>query len=348
MSTPAVGMDDTKARAREYNRKMKQLYRREEKKEVEALHAKIRALETALTHARKTALLSWEDVAMAVRETAVLSVSQNRALKIQLEEYVTLVGCMRHWVASVERPLNAAAPTWRNVMLSADPTTRRLGKEWITKQMYHNAGRVLTRAGFPPSLDEEFMTLDIDFSEDDGVTCGLVRQYTTRRSLPAAVDHQVRHICSALMIDGPRPDFPTTTLELTTSTVLHRMETRLGEAVELLCGTFTESPTRSIVVVQQIDDDEAWDHNCYQRQRRVWYDMQTTAQGTTSVRMVYSMTHAFRRKQRLPLGDEARLWGVAAQAMDDPDQLCKRAREIICSYVDATRQRTPTWETLDS
>ncbi|CAK4200373.1 unnamed protein product [Aphanomyces euteiches] len=124
-------------------------YRLEKKAELTRLHNTIASLESMKRNMIAKAPLT------LLCEDRRLAQSQQRNLRKQLVKQEQLAKEMYAWVVAnvsiqTEKSLNTNTLTWRHVSLASNPTTRGLGKEWITKQMYHNTERIMLENGLPP------------------------------------------------------------------------------------------------------------------------------------------------------------------------------------------------------
>ncbi|KAF0689666.1 Aste57867_18903 [Aphanomyces stellatus] len=135
-------------------------------------------------------LLSWEDVALALREGVTSSEEANAHLRRKIDEQKHLIQLMRAWV---NRSFVLPDSTWRHVTLLADPHARKLGFDWITQHMFHNTSWVFERYEFPlPSpvrMTDEF----VDASRPDCL------QYVWRDQ--QAIDASFDDVCEIVNLD---------------------------------------------------------------------------------------------------------------------------------------------------
>ncbi|CAK4085434.1 unnamed protein product [Aphanomyces euteiches] len=302
--------DAAKAKAREYNRRMKRLYRREEKLEMEYLQNKVRSLEAALLDTKRAAVLSWKEVASALRENAMLSVTQNRALKAQVEEKQRVIDGMKAWIASLQQP------SWRNVALPFDPHVQILGKELLIKQMRHAKDNAFQNQAFPSK--DQFVSLDIVCNSDNGVQVTLAWQFCLPMQFSLAQDFLSRHVCSFLMVGGLYSgDFPSMLVEPGSSKFIRRMESPKGEVIQVLCGLI-QDPSSSTLVVQGID--VSLESSQFQHKRHAWFEMRPYGEGVSIVRMIGVTSHGYYPDRCLTMQEEAQSWGYDLRD-DSPDGL---------------------------
>ncbi|CAK4186931.1 unnamed protein product [Aphanomyces euteiches] len=286
--------DAAKAKAREYNRRMKRLYRREEKLEMEYLQNKVRSLEAALLDTKRAAVLSWKEVASALRENAMLSVTQNRALKAQVEEKQRVIDGMKAWIASLQI----------------------LGKELLIKQMRHAKDNAFQNQAFPSK--DQFVSLDIVCNSDNGVQVTLAWQFCLPMQFSLAQDFLSRHVCSFLMVGGLYSgDFPSMLVEPGSSKFIRRMESPKGEVIQVLCGLI-QDPSSSTLVVQGID--VSLESSQFQHKRHAWFEMRPYGEGVSIVRMIGVTSHGYYPDRCLTMQEEAQSWGYDLRD-DSPDGL---------------------------
>ncbi|RHY94488.1 hypothetical protein DYB37_002764 [Aphanomyces astaci] len=110
--------------------------------------------------------LSWHSIAKVFKSEAHQVLTDRQSLITQTQEFESLRQAMQHFVMMNIQPPMSRSNTWQNATLLADPSARILGKEWLTKQMYHNILEAFSL--FPVvSYDDELVQFDLE--EDDGV-----------------------------------------------------------------------------------------------------------------------------------------------------------------------------------
>ncbi|KAF0719750.1 Aste57867_822 [Aphanomyces stellatus] len=324
---------EKKLQQRAYIRQFMRTYRGKEKRELEGLKQQVLSLEAELarlvrdrkatepsedaaTDEASTMALKWKDVALALRDERAAIKSDHSLLHADTNAYHHLVQRMQQWVASyrtIPVALSGTLPSWRNTTLFADERARRLGKAWITQHLYHNAAAVFERHAFPPlASPEEYHDFNIEFAEEGDIAFEYVhsRQFEEHLSYDVVCALYREHMCSMMLADGFGPVETKTEKEVMAETTLHRMETKLAEQINLLCGVFHESSDKCVIVAQQIHDDEAFDHGQSQRHRIWMAEIHRLPNGGTKRRFVHRLSQAFTADGKIvPLNDEAKMWG---------------------------------------
>ncbi|KAF0700837.1 Aste57867_8636 [Aphanomyces stellatus] len=274
-------------------------------------------------------MLPWKEIAGVLKEERHLATSQWKALKTQVTEYESLALEMRKWVianCAIETPLNSRTSTWRECSLLANPRSRQLGKEWILKQMYHNADRVFMEHGFPAidspnELDGEF---SMEFT-DAGFHTVYRGQVEQNKSLEAAVAHTFATMHTLrLVIPGYSDSMPMLLNETegTTRHYVFAVPPPVNEFVNVLAGEF-RTEKRCLVVVQQIQDDEMYDAGTYrQRNRTLWVDIHALSSGRSKIRVAAFCSHGSTKAAGMvPMEEDARVYGIDLSGC--PDHLKK-------------------------
>ncbi|KAF0700857.1 Aste57867_8656 [Aphanomyces stellatus] len=316
---------------RGYIRKMMRQYREKEKLELAFLQTQKAELEQEMKQLLKSraagtplpvrraassgSILSWKEVAIALEDARSLSTKDHANMMLEAEEAEELVRDMTKWVAMHRCIPSMPSPSrtsWRDVSLFTNPRSRALGKDWISQQMYCNATDMFRAHGFPAlethvPFQEAFVTF-----EDDVATYVRRSQFVTDPRLPIDLLLSMfqNYLCDVMRLGG---DGCNTIRERSGMTTLHQMVTHRDEAINLLCGRFSD-PSRGMVVVQQIQDDEAWVHDHIQRNRVIWFEINRTTDG----RLVSRMLHVISGKAVM-WGQEAAEWGMdlSMYATDD-------------------------------
>ncbi len=88
--------------------------------------------------------------------------------------------------------------------LLASPESRKLGKEWITKQMYHNKDRVYQHFGFQPMHQSNDFVFDVQakFGET-GYNLEYLKQMYCPSSLEEFVEFYRHTVQSAVIYYDP-------------------------------------------------------------------------------------------------------------------------------------------------
>ncbi|ETV68383.1 hypothetical protein H257_15699 [Aphanomyces astaci] len=337
----ACEKSDQKTRRRAYFKTMRQMYRNEEKQEREYLLRKIRELEIDIAPLKKHAtggnltksILPWKDVAMGMDEGVKIASSQLKVLKTQVDAYAEQVWAMKKWVVTnsvLKSALDSRVPTWRDVTLLAHPTSRRLGKEWITLQMYHNTDRIFQQYGFPAIDSHETIDWDTESVTVDG---GDYTVYRRQAKMTESLEDAIAYIDSTLLsVQSTYVQQHATSaqavVEIEGNTKQFAIVTPRQEYVNLLCGEFC-TPNRCVFVLQQILDDEACSHRAYrQRNRMFWHDVQDLPNGNTVVRSVAIHTLCYTKEGSIAIDDDAQVLQVNING---------------CPYMNARKPQFPSW-----
>ncbi|KAF0720380.1 Aste57867_356 [Aphanomyces stellatus] len=298
----------------EKERKRHCLYRLEKKSEAAQLKLTQKELEAKLeqlleaSKLRQPHILSWRDAAKALKDARDGAHVRNRELRARIHMYERLVRDLSAWVQAtdgVTRSLNPLCPTWRDVTLLANPESRKLGKEWITMQMFHNTDRVFQQHGFP-SWDcddvDVYRDLDISFPESGGCLYTSRRHFVSTQSLEQSCD-AVRQDCLAmLLVHVNRVE--TSLREADANTQLHTVHTTNDEFLNILCGEFA-TPDRCTFVLRQIQRDDTQEGRFRQRNRMLWFDYFRLPNGCTKKRSLAIVSNCFVRAGEFSLDDEA-------------------------------------------
>ncbi|KAH9131660.1 hypothetical protein AeRB84_021710 [Aphanomyces euteiches] len=261
--------------------------------QLEKLHTQL----IKISQAKLQGKLPWREVATALQEERQLSETQNKALRAQVKEHRKHVHDMYKWVLGtlvIQTGPNATTPTWRNVSLHANPASRKVGKQWITKFMYHNADRMFHEYGFPSIASGEILPCELDFpyKEDAGFTT--VYRHQVDGNIPfeyMTTGFSVEWIIQSFM---PQP-----------------VATILNEADEESMQCAVLSHDGEYVNLLSVHDDEtckATDDN-YQRNRLFWIDIHRLPGGRTRNRTLFFTSAIFTKDGYVSLDEDARDWG---------------------------------------
>ncbi|KAF0730273.1 hypothetical protein Ae201684_012274 [Aphanomyces euteiches] len=152
--TPAKLSDDEKLRRRLYFRDKQREHRNRLRHDIVAAKAEFEDL-TALATPLKAkhrplvdadGILSWCVVAGVFREELYSSTSEHQSLLKETRARETLLKAMQRFV-SLNLHLEPEGPVrhWHPATLLEHPQARKLGKEWLTQQLYHNKDTNLAR-----------------------------------------------------------------------------------------------------------------------------------------------------------------------------------------------------------
>ncbi|KAF0720382.1 Aste57867_358 [Aphanomyces stellatus] len=311
--------DDRKEK-QERERKRHCLYRLEKKSEAAHLKQTQIELEDKLeqlleaSKLRQPHILSWRDAAKALKDARDGAHVRNRGLRARIHMYDRLVSDLSMWVQAtdgVSRSLNPLCPTWRDVTLLANPESRKLGKEWITMQMFHNTDRVFQQHGFPSWQCDDvdvYRDLDISFPETGGCLYTCRRHFVSKQSLEQSCDAVRQNCLSTLLVQVNRAE---TLREADANTQLHTVHTTSDEFLNILCGEFA-TPDRCTFVLRQIHRDDTQEGRFRQRNRMLWsvmFDYFRLPNGCTKKRVLAIVSNCLVRDGEFNLDDEARLAG---------------------------------------
>ncbi|KAG9400792.1 hypothetical protein AC1031_010231 [Aphanomyces cochlioides] len=244
-------------------------YRLEKKAELSRLHETIASLESMKRNmmAKAPRTLLWEDVATALAEDRRLAQCQQRNLRKQLVKQGQLAKEMYAWVVA-NKSLNTNTLTWRHVSLASNPTTRGLGKEWITKQMYHNTERFMLENGLPPFESDYWFdcprSAHFQFDDDDGHYTLVATHYGKRRG---EMKKYIDAMHSILLFELGVVEYTQIMYQAHENT--YQYVSSNEEHVNLLVGIFLAAD-QCVAVVQHIHDDEMNPSTRRYRNRSAW------------------------------------------------------------------------------
>ncbi|CAK4070594.1 unnamed protein product [Aphanomyces euteiches] len=313
---------------------------------VVGLEAQLKKLQTpsskSQTQDTPKSLLSWAIVAETLADEKNAVVAENSSLKHDIAKYKSFGEGMQKWVAAqhtavrskrgknLPRQINMdlmhlwaqlsaenvprrirALPSWHNTTLFAEPSLRKMGKQWITQQMFHNTERMYQTFSFPPFESDTpcfYINFEYDDVKYDAVLC---RQYGDSRDFDVVCDLYRYRLCDELAVEGPARTLINTIKEQDDLTTLHQMTTRDGEWINLVCSEYREDG-RSFFVVQQIIDDELLVHdNSRLRNRMSWIDVRRMPDGSTKKRLICFQSQSFTKADgAVPLEEEVAMWGL--------------------------------------
>ncbi|KAF0698447.1 Aste57867_10932 [Aphanomyces stellatus] len=314
-------------------------YRQMKKEELLTLDATIEHLavlkkqlrEKSQRRGPKDLLLPWREVARALKDLRRLGDCEHEELQRKLAASQSLMHEMYQWVAAqyavIQDAPDARRPTWRSTSLPRGEASRRLGKEWILNQLYHNTDALFQQYGFPAldSPERLYMDFHFNFSDTQGYS------YVTRHFLQIheSMEGFLARYRRTLLTDqcAIRDLFPAThpmlIEEEDDQTHQLALITPRGEYVNLLCGTF-RSENRVTFLGRQIQDDERCCSNHRQRNRIFIAELHQMPNGTVMGRGLWIQTQGFTPDgSPLSLDDDAIEFDVDLRGC--PDHL-KQAR----------------------
>ncbi|ETV97648.1 hypothetical protein H310_09539 [Aphanomyces invadans] len=328
---------DKKLRRRRYKRDRMREYSKARLDEKQRLVDQCASLEGEVVSLVHTAPLTWKQIASALRYAHDAEVAKRDVLRLQVNKNSILLRNLQTWVALNPNPqvsLSSSVSTWRDVSLSSHPTTRLLGQRWITQRMLHQADAMFVTHNVPLCMHGTMDDVIFDFDGDG--------HYITRlRSVfhvPLATNAMAtsdsifrachRHITAYLML----PRDATMMVEKHEHTNMLRVVTSYGEALNVVLGHFHPTPTRWVVVGQQISVDDLVDQSQWpQKDRSFWYDIQwCDAHRMAHWRMLQILPQAKTGAGVVSLEDEGHRWGVDLDTHDNGRAVfIKTAHEVM-------------------
>ncbi|KAF0719241.1 Aste57867_1164 [Aphanomyces stellatus] len=255
-------------------------------------------------------LLPWDVIADIMKSERGQAESTQRELRRRVQETTAVIQDMQRFatVQHVSQHFLAAPPTfpcaqgmlqssaWRHVTLFANTESRRLGKKWITENMFLNAKHVFQHYQFPPPDSQERMQdYNLIFTEE---CYFLVQRSHQFYDVPMEAFRRMTHLhlCSLLLLAGASEyDDPTEECDM------RRQITSLGECINVILGEF-RGPNRCTHVIQQIQDDERWPHEHRQRNR---IELERVGLCRTKLRALSIISQSRRKDGFVSLTEEA-------------------------------------------
>ncbi|KAF0689672.1 Aste57867_18909 [Aphanomyces stellatus] len=356
MTTTDGGDDASLAERRRYRTQKMQRYRKRLIERADRLKEQAATMEQEIADFMRrrrprdlTMLLPWKEVAKAMADEREDVETDNEALAMQCRSRHETIEAMKQWAAAATTTFLMKTPrghtqTWQHITLSAHPTTRLLGFDWITLHLYHHMDNVFRRYGFPSlaSTDvvDDFL---VDMSDVDALQYIWRDQREVPYPLEAVRDLFVRsHFRKMLQGDGA-PTIPAAEHHVVADddavlasafhgSMQYVHSRRKGEHVHYLAREFHETD-RCVFVAQNILDDERRRHDDTQCHRMDWFVLDRIGPARTKMRAVGTMSHMFTKDRSfVPLEDEALRWGLdlrEAAAVDWGDSVERRLIQHI-------------------
>ncbi|KAH9097006.1 hypothetical protein Ae201684P_011737 [Aphanomyces euteiches] len=272
---------DAKLKRRIYDRKKQRRYREQLLRETTHLRNLIVDLEKQVSQlslaksessdgtavvAATDPLLSWKEVALALRDDVHHQHEMNHALQKHIAHYRELTRKMQMWVdaSTAIPPPPPSLPNWRHVTLLADPAARQCGTDWITRQLYHNVDALFERVGFPNDEHGEVDDMPFDFSDPECYQCVRRLQREFPISASTLSDYLMQNLWIYCMVGAVVPSTVRQTI-VGDCTYQHVIKTPF-ELANLISRKFVDSD-RIVLVGTQILEDEAEPHDFRQRHR---------------------------------------------------------------------------------
>ncbi|KAH9096588.1 hypothetical protein Ae201684P_013254 [Aphanomyces euteiches] len=263
--------------------------------------------------------LSWSSIASVFRAEVHRSNTEQESLVQETNERAALALAMQRFVAlnlqsSPERPMR----NWSCATLLEQPQARKLGKEWLTQQLYHNletSFQMFSCCG----PEEEIYGLDVDVSSE-GFTCVEMMQQIWRGTKDSCWHFFQNHYVDLLFLDPS-----SVSVECTENTKLYRKVTDDGNFFNIFQGNFVEA-NRLVVVLRQIENDEAFNSERYrQHHSMTWIDVRPLSETHVVIRAIIQYSQFYRKGQGfVSLDEQAKIWKIDLTGVSE-----KRKRDYL-------------------
>ncbi|KAG9402709.1 hypothetical protein AC1031_007323 [Aphanomyces cochlioides] len=323
-----------------YNREQQRLHRLHKSEEITRLREEAMALEAHVSQLAASSEvndtgLPWKEVSCGLLEAIEDITRSNRTLKQNINDYHELIRHISAWVSSschVPRDPPEHRRPWRNVSLPSHPPSRKLGFDWITQQLYHNADLMFQQFKFPALSSHEYLgDFTCDSVDDEGF------QYTWRvqREMRIPFDQVARTIqenvvhyllgaswskeWSAVNVLSSEPIDTPLLQEIGGKIAYARSQRSPDETVNFLCREFNEDGKLTIVA-QHILDDENQQTSRVQCNRMFWVTVDWTSEETTTMRVLFLSSNYFNKDGFVSFDDECLYhWGLDLTNMDSEE-----------------------------
>ncbi|OQR81800.1 hypothetical protein THRCLA_11395 [Thraustotheca clavata] len=330
-------MMDPKLRKRLYIRQKQRLYRKKIVDEIEMLREQSMVLEKQVAYmsAKKGTMLSWENVAKGLEEDVLAAKQTECALKEKRKGYLDLIASMVKWIAlqkGIQTSVALPVHTWRNVTLLAGETTRKLGFDWITKNVHYNTNRMLQQYDFPALNSPETI---LDFTVDMADLECLQYILRCQRELPIPLEYVVpairEHVIQFLVraqwnyedLDMQEKTVEELDVEDDDDTMTYTSNTISDEEVINYLTREFHTENQVIFVGQNIHQDELLPKCKRQSNRTFWFILDRMEAFKTKLRVLYTTSHYFTSEGYVSLMDEAKYWGCDLDAIPEAKQTAK-------------------------
>ncbi|KAF0689671.1 Aste57867_18908 [Aphanomyces stellatus] len=339
-ASPAEDVEAALAAAKRMRQTQKmQRYRKRLVEKADVLRGQVVQMEAAVKEfmRRRRSLASstqlpWKEVAKALESECNGVEAENKSLQSACHTHRVTILAMKHWVAAhvssiPTSPRTSFGQSWRHVTLSGHPTSRRLGLDWITRQMHHNTDVVFQRCLFPPISSRDIVDdFVIEGEVDDH---GLLFLWRDQRDVPLPLE-TVRDLFARPhfynMLGGLKHDSralaspdeahvvatDTKMLEAFHGMLRYGHYIRGQEHVHYLSREF-DTPDRCVFVAQNITDDELLHNDAIQCNRMDWYVLDRLGPTRTKLRALGMASQMATREGPVSLEDEAHSWGIEVQ-----------------------------------
>ncbi|KAF0697899.1 Aste57867_11431 [Aphanomyces stellatus] len=272
--------------------------------------------------------LSWSLVASVFRTNSRRSLASRHALAEQTSANDSLTKNMQRFVSlNLHTPaIQGANATWQPATLLAEPDARKLGKEWLTQRMYHHTDACLRNFPDVPK-DQQFAHIDADVSSDGALKLVEATQSIWPGTMESFRYFLTHHMHSLLFHDPAE-----VIIEHTANTRLYRKLTKKGSLVNYLQGSFVEAD-RMIVVLRQIEADEAIDEPSYRQQYHfmAWLEIRPLSDTHIVTRLLTHQSQHFRPNGQgfLSPDEQAELWEVDLKDVPEDRKMEELRRRIV-------------------
>ncbi|EQC32263.1 hypothetical protein, variant [Saprolegnia diclina VS20] len=323
---------DPVLRKRLYIRYKQRAYRQKIVSEIEALQAEAAVLERHVARlTAKKQLLSWKDVAVGLKDDVVIARRSTTTLEAKRKAYLDVISAMAKWIAiqkGIQTP-PSLRPTWRNVTLVSNATSRKLGFDWITKNVHFHTDKMLETFKFPsPMAPKSLLDFYVDAADAECLQYVLRCQQDLPIPLeyvvPAIRDNVVSFLIGALWNYEDR-EMQENFTEPLDMELLQEPDDRMRYTRNVLSGEESiyyltrefRTPNRVTFVGQNIHEDELLPKSQRQCNRNFWFVLDRLGPAMTRLRVLYTTSHYFTANGYVSLDDEARYWGCDLSTTHD-------------------------------
>ncbi|KAF0697796.1 Aste57867_11539 [Aphanomyces stellatus] len=319
--------DPKRIQKRQRDREKKRVARQEYLDEIKVLSntilqmtAQVAAL-TAQTRRKAstsvTSMLSWEEVAWAMRDHVHCAVTSQHFLRKELDATKQFAALVRvHLDACQPIPMAPlySSSSWRDTALFHGEDLRRTGSDWITSSSMMAMPPLLTSGGLADDKSEHISV----WMEGDIVRM----QILTEVVYPASLDDTTARVwalqAGKAEMDPPAVGTTHTVLEVVDNDIAYTRSVMPRGTVQSLCRVYRE-PTRSTMVCVAIlhDDDFPYAPDDYKPDNKTWYSPKLTHclewRGRVTVHATSPQTSVVRQLMRLsqPILDRDTVMPVA-------------------------------------
>ncbi|OQR95978.1 hypothetical protein THRCLA_07420 [Thraustotheca clavata] len=230
----------------------------------------------------------------------------------------------------IRKSIDESYQSWRNTTLFTETESRKLGFDWITKQMFNNTDRVFMDCDFPSPGDlMNFEDFTIRETIDDSFQYiwrhQVILPITMQQAVAAMRMMVLNFAKGAIWSPGNGILMDEELLEdVGREIVYSRTQVNELEAVNLLCREFSPSDKKCVFVSQNILDDEALPFIQRQCNRRFWIMLHSIHKNTTVCQTLYANSQFFTKEGFVSIEEEAACWGYP----DFPADLSLHDQEI--------------------